>query len=85
MVECITKKLVILLYLLAIHDALGLEVVVNPYRDLDYEKINVYEIEMKYEPQDDKGGDQISTWTEEIEEIFNYLNYMENKQKGNCE
>ena len=85
MVERITKKLVILLYLLAIHDALGLEVIVNPYRDLDYEKINVYEIEMKYEPLDDKGGDEISTWTEEIEGIFNYLNYMENKQKGTCE
>ena len=85
MVERITKKLIILFYLIAIVDAFGLEVIVNPYRGLDYEKINVYEIEMEEEPLiENKGGDHISTWTE-IEEIFNYLNYMENKQKGNCD
>ncbi len=83
MVERIAKKLIIVFYLLASVDALGLEVILNPYRDINYDEINVYEIDsMNIEEETlAEGGDLISN---ELKEIFNYLNYLENQQNDDC-
>mgnify|MGYP001575967978 CR=1 FL=1 len=73
MVERLAKSLTVIIYLV---------VIVNPFKDLDYDKINVYsfeEDEIEFS-ENIKGGDQ-DLRSKVLDDLFNYLYYLGNDEK----